>query len=78
MYALSHGLLSEPHISFTAVYPNPVRNLTIARVVDNRVTLSWLPPVDSLFTGYVIRWAGKVTPLEGTIIFLLKNKKNLW
>ena len=31
VYALSHGLLSEPHISFTAVYPNPVRNLTIER-----------------------------------------------
>jgi receptor-type tyrosine-protein phosphatase beta len=55
VYALSHSLLSEPHISFTAVYPNPIRNLTIERVVDNRVTLSWLPPQDSLFTAYVIR-----------------------
>ncbi len=57
VYALSHSLLSEPHISFTAVYPSPIRNLTIERVVDNKVTLSWLPPQESLFTGYVIRSA---------------------
>lgn len=53
---MSHGLLSEPYISFTAVYPNPPRNLTIQKVANNKVTLSWLPPQDSLYTGYVIRW----------------------
>lgn len=56
VYALSHGLLSEPHISFTAVFPEPVRNLTIMDVVDNKVTLSWLPPQESLYTGYIIRY----------------------
>ena len=56
VYALSHGLLSEPHISFTAVYPNPVRNLTVERVVGSAVTLRWLPPLDSLLTGYVVRY----------------------
>jgi receptor-type tyrosine-protein phosphatase beta len=56
VYALSHSLLSEPHISFTAIYPNSIQNLTIERVVDNKITLSWLPPQDSLFTGYVIRY----------------------
>lgn len=55
VYALSHGLLSEPHISFTAVFPNPVRNLTILDVQDNKITLSWLQPKESLFTGYVLR-----------------------
>jgi receptor-type tyrosine-protein phosphatase beta len=55
LYALSHGLLSEPHISFTAVYPNPPRNLTITKVDNNKVTLSWLPPQESLYTGFVIR-----------------------
>ncbi len=56
VYALSHGLLSEPHISFTAVYPNPPRNLSVERVVGDKVTLKWLPPLNSLFTGYVIRY----------------------
>ena len=56
VYALSHSLLSEPHISFTAVFPNSIRNLTIEDVVDNKITLSWLPPQESLFTGYIIRY----------------------
>ena len=56
VYAISHTLPSEPHISFKAVYPNPIRNLTIARVIDNKITLAWLPPQESLFTGYVIRF----------------------
>jgi len=56
VYALSHGLLSEPHISFRAVHPNPVRDLQVARVDGSAVTLAWRPPVDSLYTGYVIRY----------------------
>ncbi len=53
---MSHGLLSEPHISFTAVLPEPIRNLTVDRVQDNKVALSWNEPEDSLHTGYIIRW----------------------
>ena len=56
VYAISHTLPSEPHVSFKAVYPNPIRNLTIARVIDNKITLAWLPPQESLYTGYVIRF----------------------
>jgi hypothetical protein len=33
-----------------------IRNLSIAGVLDNDVTLSWLQPQDSLFTEYVIRY----------------------
>ena len=32
VFAVSHGLQSEPHRSFQAVTPNPPRNLTIAAV----------------------------------------------
>lgn len=56
VYALSHGLLSEPHISFTAVYPNPPRNLSVERVKGNKVTLKWQEPPNSLFTGYIIKY----------------------
>ena len=52
--ALSHGLLSEPHESFTAVYPNPPRNLSVEKLQGNKVALKWLEPLNSLFTGYVI------------------------
>lgn len=56
VYALSHGLLSEPHISFTGVYPNPIRNLSVVKVQDNTVTLTWEKPLASLFTGYMVRY----------------------
>ena len=56
VYALSHGLLSEPHESFTAVYPNPPRNLSVEKVKGNKVTLKWQQPSNSLFTGYVIKY----------------------
>ena len=56
MYAVSHGLQSEPHSSFTAVLPNPPRNLTVGDVEDNVITLTWLPPVNSLYTEYQIRY----------------------
>ena len=55
VFALSHGLYSTPHISFTAVYPNPPRNLTILNVQDNKLTLKWLKPLNSLYSGYTVR-----------------------
>ena len=54
-FALSHNLRSEPHFTFTAVPPNPPRNLSVLAVRDNFVTLTWLKPVESLYTEYVIR-----------------------
>ena len=56
VFALSHGLLSEPHESFTAAYPNPPSNLIVEKVRGNKVTLKWNPPQDSLYTGYIIRY----------------------
>ena len=55
LFELSHGLLSEPHESFTAVYPNPPRNLSVEKIQGNKVALNWLEPQNSLFTGYVIK-----------------------
>lgn len=56
VFALSHGLLSEPHESFTAVYPNPPRDLEVDRVRGNKVTLKWKEPSNSVYTGYVIKY----------------------
>ncbi|XP_042885464.1 tyrosine-protein phosphatase 10D-like [Penaeus japonicus] len=56
VYAISHGLWSEPHAHFHVVYPNPVRNLTISSTTNTTVILSWLPPIESLFSHYNIRY----------------------
>ncbi|XP_069999561.1 tyrosine-protein phosphatase 10D [Penaeus vannamei] len=56
VYAISHGLWSEPHAHFHVVYPNPVRNLTISSATNSTVILSWLPPIESLFSHYNIRY----------------------
>ena len=63
VYALSHGLFSAPHISFTAVYPKPPRNLNIVGLDGNKVTLKWEAPLNSLLTGYVVRF--RPYPTEG-------------
>ncbi|XP_047739809.1 tyrosine-protein phosphatase 10D-like, partial [Hyalella azteca] len=51
-----NGLWSEPHVYFQAVYPNSVRNLTITRSTNTTVALQWLPPVDSIFSHYAVRY----------------------
>ena len=56
VYALSHNLLSEPHTLFRAVYPNPPRDFAVERVDGNKVSLKWKEPLNSLYTGYVIRY----------------------
>ena len=50
--AVSHGLQSTPHTTFTAVVPNPPTNLKIAKVEGSSISLTWTPPKTSLFTDY--------------------------
>ena len=54
--AVSHGLQSTPHITHTAVLPNPPTNLKIAKVEGNSISLTWTPPSASLFTDYLIQY----------------------
>ncbi|XP_055611561.1 tyrosine-protein phosphatase 10D isoform X3 [Uranotaenia lowii] len=56
VFAVSHGLRSEPHSYFQAVYPNPPRNMTIEKVTSNSVLVRWKPPERSEFTEYSIRY----------------------
>ncbi|XP_038120480.1 tyrosine-protein phosphatase 10D isoform X6 [Culex quinquefasciatus] len=56
VFAMSHGLRSEPHSYFQAVYPNPPRNMTIEKVTSNSVLVHWKPPERSEFTEYSIRY----------------------
>ncbi|CAG7729269.1 unnamed protein product [Allacma fusca] len=56
LYAVSHRLLSEKHTYFQAVFPNPPRNLTALKVSNSSIFVRWLPPVKSLYSGYVVRY----------------------
>ncbi|XP_065202052.1 tyrosine-protein phosphatase 10D-like [Planococcus citri] len=54
--AVSHGLQSEPHDYFQAVYPKPPKNLTVEKVNSNTVVVRWQEPIDSQFSEYSIRF----------------------
>lgn len=56
LYAVSHGLLSEKHDYYQTVFPNPPRNLSVARVTNSSIHLRWLQPHSSLYSGYVLRY----------------------
>nr|XP_036218384.1 tyrosine-protein phosphatase 10D isoform X3 [Bactrocera oleae] len=56
VFAVSHGLRSEPHAYFQAVFPNPPRNMSIETVRSNSVLVHWAPPENSDFTEYSMRY----------------------
>ncbi|KAG7207331.1 hypothetical protein KM043_008998 [Ampulex compressa] len=62
VFAISHGLRSEPHDYFQAVLPHPPRNLSIERVTSNTVVVHWEAPTDSLFSEYSIRYRTEDDP----------------
>ena len=60
MYAVSHGLQSAPHTSFQAVPPDPPLEVLVTSVAENNVSLAWLPPKESLFTMFIIKYRALV------------------
>uniref|UniRef100_A0A8D8Q8Q7 protein-tyrosine-phosphatase n=1 Tax=Cacopsylla melanoneura TaxID=428564 RepID=A0A8D8Q8Q7_9HEMI len=56
VFAISHGLRSEPHDYFQAVYPKPPTNLTLEKTSNNAVLVKWEKPVGSIFTEYAIKY----------------------
>ncbi|CAL8067890.1 unnamed protein product [Orchesella dallaii] len=57
LYAVSHGLLSEKHDYFQTIFPNPIRNLSVAsNSSTSTLHLRWMPPHNSLYTGYLLKW----------------------
>ena len=56
VFAVSHGLQSEPHNSFQAVPPEPPLDVVVTQVSGTNVSLAWTPPDDSLYTEFVIRY----------------------
>ena len=41
---------------FTFLVPNPPRNLTALRVSNSSIYIRWLPPVNSLYSGYIVKF----------------------
>lgn len=62
VFAISHGLHSEPHDYFQAVYPKPPKNLTMENVTSNSVVVRWVEPEDSLFSEFSIRYRTEEEP----------------
>ena len=56
VFAVSHNLQSTPHVTHTAMSPNPPTKLAVVKKVKNQVTLSWEPPRNSLFSDYLIQY----------------------
>ncbi|KAK0159849.1 hypothetical protein PV327_010916 [Microctonus hyperodae] len=64
VFAISHGLKSEPHDYFQAVLPHPPQHLRIDKVItsptimnyNNTVLVRWQAPINSLFSEYSIRY----------------------
>ncbi|KAK2585118.1 hypothetical protein KPH14_008629 [Odynerus spinipes] len=62
VFAISHGLRSEPHAHFQAVLPHPPKNLSIEKVTSNTVLVHWEAPTDSIFSEYSIRYRTEDDP----------------
>ncbi|XP_073996604.1 protein tyrosine phosphatase 10D isoform X2 [Rhodnius prolixus] len=56
VFAISHGLYSEPHDYFQAVYPKPPTNLTLENVTSNSVVVRWIEPEESIYSEFSIRY----------------------
>ncbi|XP_072759722.1 proto-oncogene tyrosine-protein kinase ROS-like isoform X2 [Anoplolepis gracilipes] len=56
IYAISHGLRSEPGVSVQAVLPHPPQNLSIEKITSNTFVIYWEAPTDSTFTEYLVRY----------------------
>lgn len=64
VFAISHGLKSEPHDYFQAVLPHPPQHLRIDRIDQHNksVFVHWSPPISSLFSEYTIRYRTEDDP----------------
>jgi len=56
VYAVSHGLESEPHNSFQAVPPQPPLDLVVTKVAGTNVSLAWTPPAESVYDEFLLRY----------------------
>nr|XP_027194856.1 tyrosine-protein phosphatase 10D-like [Dermatophagoides pteronyssinus] len=56
VYAISHGLISDPHSYFQTIFPRPPETLHVAQHSNSSMMLSWSAPTDSLVDHYIARY----------------------
>lgn len=56
VYAVSYGLISEPHSYFQTIFPRPPENLQTVGSTNSSILLTWSPPRDSLVDHYIVRY----------------------
>lgn len=56
VYALSYGLVSEPHSYYQTVFPRAPINLQTIGATNSTVLLTWSPPEASLVDHYLVRY----------------------
>lgn len=56
VYALSYGLVSEPHSYYQTIYPRAPVNLQVIGATNSTVLLTWSPPIASLVDHYLVRY----------------------
>jgi receptor-type tyrosine-protein phosphatase beta len=55
VYAVSYGLISEPHSYFQTIFPKSPENLLAVGSTNSSILLTWSTPSDSLVDNYVVR-----------------------
>lgn len=54
--AISYNLISEPYSYYQTVYPRSPENLQIVRATNSTISLSWVPPQNSLVDHYSVKF----------------------
>ncbi|KAF7495092.1 Tyrosine-protein phosphatase 10D [Sarcoptes scabiei] len=56
VYAISHGLYSDPHSYFQTIFPRPPETLHVAKHSNSTLKLFWSAPNNSLVDHYIARY----------------------
>lgn len=56
VYAVSYGLISEPHSYFQTIFPKSPENLQAVGATNSTVLLTWSPPSESLVDNYIVKY----------------------
>lgn len=56
VYAVSYGLISEPHSYFQTIFPKSPENIQAVGSTNSSILLTWSTPTDSLVDNYIVRY----------------------
>ena len=56
VYAVSYGLISEPHSYFQTIFPKSPENLQAVGSTNSSILLTWSPPQGSLVNHFIVKY----------------------